>query len=730
MINNSRIFKAALCLVAILFAAQLLAYNTGDYRSKWSGSWEDQGLWQIYNGSNWVDAHAYPGPVINADVYASGYFSMNGNHQLNGRIIGNNLNLAIYGSLLVSGKITGTSSFHVMGSMEIDTGGVVEIGSMLLDMGGASAHPSVINKGQILTVNAHPSLQINGSCTFVNSGLIQSSSSNFNVGVNSDALLISTESGSIRGMGNFSCNWSANFEIANPQGLDGALALSGSKNFERANFKFNGTSDQVTGVLMPAVVLGIIFDNPHSITLSQSVNVINEALLTTGTTLEMERNVIGKPYWGAGVFTMEEGSTLITAHPQGISSSGDVGAIQVSIRKYHSAANYGFNADEAQLGGAFVTAPEVDPDRRVVVNSLHVDNPSGVIFTYPLLINGDVTVNNGFAKGDIEISGEESRVDGINSSYYYHCFEANGIHISNYRPQTDTNNHLPDNIHRRWNISGSFAGIKRITFYWNAADDADIDWTEAMPVVKKGGDLLTSNEYDISSDPRWITVQIPNLNDRASFTIVKGNDDTLPVELSAYNLMLVSGNTVRVNWVSQSETNLIGYRILRSSTDKLENAETISPIITAINSSQPSYYFYEDKELSISGTYYYWLESMDLDGTNMYFGPMKITVQLGEPGNAPQIPTRNGISKLFPNPFSTDLNIAYEMASKSELQITIYNQRGQLVRELFSGTKDAGRYSLHWDGRNLYGQECPSGIYFINLKHPGGHSVEKAMIIK
>ena len=251
-----------------------------------------------------------------------------------------------------------------------------------------------------------------------------------------------------------------------------------------------------------------------------------------------------------------------------------------------------------------------------------------------------------------------------------------------------------------------------------------------MPVVKKGGDILTSNEYDVVSNPRWIRVQISDLNSRASFTILKGNDDTLPVELSAYNVELVAGNIIRVNWVSQSETNLIGYRILRNTTEKLESAATISKVIAAVNSSQPMFYCYDDKELNVSGTYYYWLESLELDGSNEYFGPLKITVQLSDWGSAPQIPTRNGISKLFPNPFYADLHIAYELAEKSELQISIYNQRGQLVRELISGTKEAGSYSLQWDGRCNAGRECPSGTYLIMMKHRGGSSITKAMLLK
>ena len=42
------------------------------------------------------------------------------------------------------------------------------------------------------------------------------------------------------------------------------------------------------------------------------------------------------------------------------------------------------------------------------------------------------------------------------------------------------------------------------------------------------------------------------------------SDDTLPVELSAFNASLFGGNNAHIQWVSQSETNLLGYYIYRN----------------------------------------------------------------------------------------------------------------------------------------------------------------------
>jgi hypothetical protein len=60
-------------------------------------------------------------------------------------------------------------------------------------------------------------------------------------------------------------------------------------------------------------------------------------------------------------------------------------------------------------------------------------------------------------------------------------------------------------------------------------------------------------------------------------------------------------------------------------------------LIAATNSSQQQTYLFEDKELAESGTYYYWLEHQELEGSCHLHGPLTIDYQdaLGE---TPEIP--------------------------------------------------------------------------------------------
>jgi len=53
------------------------------------------------------------------------------------------------------------------------------------------------------------------------------------------------------------------------------------------------------------------------------------------------------------------------------------------------------------------------------------------------------------------------------------------------------------------------------------------------------------------------------------------------------------------------------------------------------------------------------------------------------------------------------------LGQAGDAQVRIYNARGMLVRDLFSGSLDAGQRVLVWDGRDAGGRTAASGVYFV-----------------
>jgi hypothetical protein len=70
----------------------------------------------------------------------------------------------------------------------------------------------------------------------------------------------------------------------------------------------------------------------------------------------------------------------------------------------------------------------------------------------------------------------------------------------------------------------------------------------------------------------------------------------------------------------------------------------------------------------------------------------------------------------YPNPFNPVTTIRYQLPSKNRVVMDIYNIAGQRIIQLVNKQQKAGRYTLHWDGRNRSGKQVSSGIYFYRLK--------------
>lgn len=199
-----------------------------------------------------------------------------------------------------------------------------------------------------------------------------------------------------------------------------------------------------------------------------------------------------------------------------------------------------------------------------------------------------------------------------------------------------------------------------------------------------------------------------------TITFVLEEDAPLPVELSSFTAMLSVDNFVNLLWVTQSESGVLGYYVYRGQSDVLAEALQVSPLIAATNTSQQQSYLYTDRDTGLQGSYYYWLQSVDLDGLAEYFGPVTATVN-GAGSTVPPIPAANGLAPAYPNPFSQTAWIGYSLAAKTQVEISVFNARGQRVRHLASLEANGGQHQLTWDGRDDQGRTCDNGLYLIRL---------------
>jgi hypothetical protein len=223
------------------------------------------------------------------------------------------------------------------------------------------------------------------------------------------------------------------------------------------------------------------------------------------------------------------------------------------------------------------------------------------------------------------------------------------------------------------------------------------------------------------------TVPAGGLTDNITVTFtLSPYSPPLPVELSSFTAVLTNDLYVQLTWVSQSETNLNGYRVYRNEESSLNDAILITPtMIPATNTSQEHNYTIEDREVENHSTYYYWLESVDYNNSQFY-GPVIVVVEGNVPPVMPEITT---LKSAYPNPFrangSTNIEVAIKAGETGT--ITIYNIMGQVVRTY---KVSEGIHTIQWNGRDSQGNNCGSGIYFYKLTTPSLNQTKKMVIVK
>ena len=99
------------------------------------------------------------------------------------------------------------------------------------------------------------------------------------------------------------------------------------------------------------------------------------------------------------------------------------------------------------------------------------------------------------------------------------------------------------------------------------------------------------------------------------------------------------------------------------------------------------------------------------------------------------IPETTALLPNYPNPFNPETWIPYHLANASSVQITIFDARGTIVRQLALGHQHAGYYTnkvraAYWDGRNALGESVASGVYFYQLQADNTSILRKMLILK
>ena len=100
-----------------------------------------------------------------------------------------------------------------------------------------------------------------------------------------------------------------------------------------------------------------------------------------------------------------------------------------------------------------------------------------------------------------------------------------------------------------------------------------------------------------------------------------------------------------------------------------------------------------------------------------------------------EIPAETELLRNYPNPFNPETWIPYHLSEDADVKLTIYDINGEMVRDIDVGHQTAAKYdtrakAIYWDGRNRFGEQVASGIYFYHLDAGDFSGTRKMVILK
>lgn len=85
---------------------------------------------------------------------------------------------------------------------------------------------------------------------------------------------------------------------------------------------------------------------------------------------------------------------------------------------------------------------------------------------------------------------------------------------------------------------------------------------------------------------------------------------------------------------------------------------------------------------------------------------------------------------VYPNPFTAQTTIHFQLATRSPVQVEIFDVAGRQVWSHQPGWQEAGAHAITWDGRNQQGQAVDSGVYLCRLQTAAREMVRKIVVVR
>ncbi len=231
-------------------------------------------------------------------------------------------------------------------------------------------------------------------------------------------------------------------------------------------------------------------------------------------------------------------------------------------------------------------------------------------------------------------------------------------------------------------------------------------------------ELKELNSLSANIKVQFSTVTLIRIKEEESFT--------LPLILGSFHGYAISQDEIELRWQTYSESNISNYNIYRDqfSNGFFKQQRNGNPIFADQSNTGNSYVFV-DEEFEMAEVYFYWLESIDLDGLSQMYGPFYVKTDLDIDGeDTPEIVTDTSLN-VYPNPFNPRTELLFSLEGDTEVDLDIYDIRGKRVHHKHFHYLKEGTHSYEWNAINE-----SSGTYFIRMLTDEECIIKKATLLK
>jgi hypothetical protein len=278
-----------------------------------------------------------------------------------------------------------------------------------------------------------------------------------------------------------------------------------------------------------------------------------------------------------------------------------------------------------------------------------------------------------------------------------------------------------------FNTDGTYAWQEGIS---TSLQDYDGSLNEALnPDIATGDAVYVTWNESITSDNENIKAQKISFTGENQFAdegimIGEGN-----ISQNNPTIARINNGYYAIAWEQQEGVELDLYLNLLRYNGETLNGSTGIPLTTELK---------DQKSVRIvpmgdSKAFFVWADGVSSGKTvilGVYAQYVDFSPVSNEENNNAQVVT-SALDQNYPNPFNPTTNISFNLTKDvKDVELSIYNLKGQKVKTIVKDDFSKGSYSYVWNGDNDQDNSVASGIYFYKLKAGKQTSTKKMVLMK